>query len=126
VLSGNRFLLLGDAASLIDPFSGEGIANAIRSGRVAADVVEKAFATNNFSEGFLSQYDKELYRRIWMELNVSKQLQRLCKYPFIFDFIVKKTQKSAYLKQFMNDALANVHKKKIITGPKFLYHLFFK
>ena len=34
--SGERFLLLGDAASLIDPFTGEGIVNAIRSGRVAA------------------------------------------------------------------------------------------
>ena len=34
--SGERFLLLVDAASLIDPFTGEGIVNAIRSGRVAA------------------------------------------------------------------------------------------
>jgi flavin-dependent dehydrogenase len=28
-LSGNRFLLPGDAASLIDPFSGEGIGNTV-------------------------------------------------------------------------------------------------
>jgi len=125
-LSGNRFLLLGDAASLIDPFSGEGIANAIRSGRVAADVLVDAINKNDFSGKFLIQYDKELYRRVWMELKVSKQLQNLCKYPKIFDFIIKKTQQSEYLKLFMKDALANVHKKKIITGPKFLYHLFLK
>ena len=31
-LSGDRYVLTGDAASLIDPFSGEGIGNAIRSG----------------------------------------------------------------------------------------------
>ena len=47
-ISGNRFLLLGDAASLIDPFSGEGIANGIRSGRLAADVVKEAM-TKNFA-----------------------------------------------------------------------------
>ena len=38
-ISGDRILLAGDAASLIDPFSGEGIGNAIRSGRVAAEHV---------------------------------------------------------------------------------------
>ena len=42
-LSGNRYLLLGDAASLMNPLSGEGIGNAIRSGRVAADHVIEAF-----------------------------------------------------------------------------------
>lgn len=125
-LSGNRYLLLGDAASLIDPFSGEGIANAIRSGRVAAEVVEECFNINKFDAAFLKRYDKELYRRIWMELKVSKQLQNLCRYPRLFDFIVRRVEQSDYLKEFMNEALKNVHKKKILTGPLFFYHLFFK
>ncbi|HZI23539.1 MAG TPA: geranylgeranyl reductase family protein, partial [Chryseolinea sp.] len=56
VLSGNRFLLTGDAASLIDPFSGEGIANAIRSGRIAAAHIFKCFESNDFSESFNEQY----------------------------------------------------------------------
>jgi geranylgeranyl reductase family protein len=125
-LSGNRFLLLGDAASLIDPFSGEGIGNAIRSGRVAADIVKKAVSENNFSEKFLSQYDKELYSRVWNEFRVSKQLQNLSKRAWFFDFIVKRTNQSIHLRNFLMDALENVHKKKILTGPKFLYHLLFK
>lgn len=125
-LSGNRYLLLGDAASLIDPFSGEGIANAIRSGRVAAEMVEECFKQNNFDHTFLKRYDKELYHRIWTELKVSKQLQNLCRYPRLFDFIVRRVEQSDYLKAFMNEALKNVHKKKILTGPLFFYHLFFK
>jgi geranylgeranyl reductase family protein len=125
-LSGTRFLLIGDAASLIDPFTGEGIANAIRSGRVSAEVIEKAVKKNDFSEDFLKQYDKELYSRIWNELNVSKQLQNLSKRAWFFNFIIRKTERSPYLKQFLMGALENVHKKKIITGPKFLYHLLFK
>ena len=48
-ISGNRFLLTGDAAALIDPFSGEGIANAIRSGRVAAEHCAACVKANNFS-----------------------------------------------------------------------------
>ena len=125
-LSGDRFLLAGDAASLIDPFTGEGIGNAIRSGRVAAEIIGKAFQQDNFSAKFLSQYDKNLYSRIWNELRVSKQLQNLSKRAWFFDFIVRRTQKSKHLMKFLMEALENIHKKKIITGPKFLYHLLFK
>lgn len=125
-LSGNRFLLTGDAASLIDPFTGEGIGNAIRSGRVASETISKAFLKADFSAKFLRQYDKELYSRIWNELRVSKQLQNLSKRAWFFDFIVKRTQKSRHLMLFLMEALENIHKKKIITGPKFLYHLLFR
>ena len=125
-LSGERFLLAGDAASLIDPFTGEGIGNAIRSGRVAAEIITKSFSQQDFSAEFLRKYDKELYSRIWNELRVSKQLQNLSKRAWFFDFIVKRTQKSRHLMDFLMDALENIHKKKIITGPKFLYHLLFK
>ncbi|MDE3236669.1 MAG: geranylgeranyl reductase family protein [Bacteroidota bacterium] len=125
-LSGERFLLLGDAASLIDPFSGEGIANAIRSGRIAADVITAAISGNNFSASFLHSYDKEIYRRMWLEFNVSRQMQKLSRFARAFDFIAGRVQNSNYLKDFMRDALASVHKKKVLIGPKFLYHLFLK
>ena len=39
---GDGFLLLGDAASLIDPFTGEGIGNALYSARIAAEVCREA------------------------------------------------------------------------------------
>ncbi|HEX6792074.1 MAG TPA: geranylgeranyl reductase family protein [Candidatus Krumholzibacteria bacterium] len=38
-LCGDGFVLAGDAAGLVDPFSGEGIGNAMVSGRVAADAI---------------------------------------------------------------------------------------
>ncbi|MCX6266673.1 MAG: geranylgeranyl reductase, partial [Bacteroidetes bacterium] len=37
--SGHRFILLGDAAFLVDPFSGEGIGNAMASGEIAAAIL---------------------------------------------------------------------------------------
>jgi len=46
--SSNRFLLLEAAATLIDSFSGEGIANVIRSGHIEADLLKKAFQENRF------------------------------------------------------------------------------
>lgn len=126
-LSGERFLLTGDAAALIDPFSGEGIANAIRSGRVAAEHVIECFEQNNFSAAFNKAYDREIYRRMWKEFKISRTLQYIIRYPVLFNFVIKKARQSKYLQQFLIDALANVEKKKkILLKPAFYYRMFFK
>ena len=124
-LSGERFLLTGDAASLIDPFSGEGIANAIRSGRVAASHILKCFERHNFSKSFNAQYDKEIYRRIWKELRLSRTLQQLCKYPWLFNFVVRKAKENEHVHQLLVDALAHVDKKKSLGGLGFYWRLVF-
>ncbi len=111
-ISGERFLLAGDAAALIDPFSGEGIANAIRSGRVAADHTIKCFEQKNFSAAFNKAYDKEIYRRMWNEFKISKTLQRIINYPRLFNFVLKRVNNSKRLQGFLIEALANVEQKK--------------
>ena len=37
-------LLVGDAGGMVNPFNGEGIAYAMESGRLAAEVIAQAFA----------------------------------------------------------------------------------
>jgi len=126
-LSGERFLLAGDAAALIDPFSGEGIANAIRSGRVAAEHIIACFEQKNFTAAFNKSYDKEIYRRMWKEFRISRTLQYLVRYPLLFNFGVKKAGKSKYLQKFFIEAMANVEKKKnVLFKPAFYYRLLFK
>jgi geranylgeranyl reductase family protein len=122
-ISGERFLLTGDAASLIDPFTGEGIGNAIRSGRVAAEHVVNCFRQNSFSASFNKQYDQEIYRRMWKELKVSRTLQQLCTYPWLFDFLMKKAKNNLYLQQFFTEALADIDTKRLLTRPGFYYRL---
>ncbi|MCA1980790.1 MAG: NAD(P)/FAD-dependent oxidoreductase [Calditerrivibrio sp.] len=50
--------LVGDAAGFVEPFTGEGIAYAIRSGQIAANTIIKAFKNSDFSEELLSNYEK--------------------------------------------------------------------
>ena len=69
-LVSNNALLVGDAAGLIDPFSGEGIYYAIKSSEIAMQVIEKAFEENRFDSGFLKTYEK----RIWNELGFDLML----------------------------------------------------
>lgn len=111
-ISGERFLLTGDAAALIDPFSGEGIANAIRSGRVAAEHAIKCFEEKNFSAVYNKAYDKEIYRRMWNEFKISTTLQKITNYPRIFNFVINRVNNSKRLQGFLIEALANVEQKK--------------
>jgi len=75
-ISGYRFMLCGDAASLIDPATGEGIGNAMLSGKFAAQQAIKCFEKNNFSEGFTRQYDETLFNVIGKELKQKYFIQR--------------------------------------------------
>jgi len=124
-LSGERFLLLGDAASLIDPFSGEGVANAIRSGRIAAEHLIEALNKEDISAGFNKAYDNEIYRRMWNELKLSRSMQMMLKYPAIFNFIAKKAIKNESLQLLLNSMLNNINLKKELLKPKFYLKLFF-
>ncbi len=64
-LSGNGFMLCGDAASLIDPFSGEGIETAMESGKFAAEQAIQCFKEQNFTGNILKAYDKRVYKKMW-------------------------------------------------------------
>jgi geranylgeranyl reductase family protein len=55
---GERVLLIGDAASLVDPINGEGIHTALESARIAAKVVDEALRAGALSEAFLARYDR--------------------------------------------------------------------
>ena len=124
-ISGNRFLLTGDAAGLIDPFSGEGIANAIRSGRIAADHIQKCFEQHIFSAPFNQAYDKAVYQKMWKEFQISYSLQRLCRYTRLFNFVVNKANQNPRIHQYLTDGLADVEVKQILTKPGFYLNLLF-
>lgn len=126
MISGNRFLLAGDAASLIDPFSGEGIANAIRSGRIAAEHVVNCVKSDDFSASFNKKYDQEIYHRMGTEFMISRSLQRLCSYPWLFNAVVRKANRNPVIHKALTDALSNVGKKKWLTRPSFYLQLLFR
>ena len=79
-LSGERFMLCGDAASLINPATGGGIGQAMQSGRFAGWQALKCFEKNDFSSSLMKDYDNILYEKIWKENR---------KYLMLRNFIIK-------------------------------------
>jgi len=63
-------MVIGDAASAPDPCYYYGVSPAMYGGKMCADVAEKAFAANDFSEEMLSEFHKNLaamYNPIWAQ-----------------------------------------------------------
>lgn len=125
-MSGRRFLLTGDAASLIDPFSGEGIGNAIRSGRFAAKQVIESFGINDFSVNAMRRYDKKMYEMLRSEFKVSYAMLKLSQYPWVLNTIVRKANRNNELLQTLIDALAFPDKKRWLVNPMFYINLLFR
>ncbi len=87
-LSGANFMLTGDAASLIDPISGDGIGNAMLSGKLAAEQTVSCFKQADFTAVFMKKYDQSLLQIIGEELNTHYRAQRiLSKMPLLLDIL---------------------------------------
>jgi len=122
---GNGWLLVGDAASLIDPFSGEGVGNAMTSGKFAAKYIAKALTTNDFSQKSFDGYDKELWEAIGPEIRTSYNLQRLGSNKMLLNFVIDKAVTKPKVKQAISGMLANEEAKREAISPLGLLKLLF-
>ena len=125
VISGDNFLLTGDAASLIDPFTGEGVGNAMYSGFLAAETAYQAIAQKDFSAGYLKQYDNSVYRQLGGELRVSSVLQKLLNYPSMFNFFVHKANKNPTLRETIICMFEDIDLRSKLKNPLFYLKLLF-
>lgn len=101
----NGMLLIGDAASLIEPFVGEGISYAMKSGEIASSVIEKALEENDVSEKTLKEYDREIRKILGSELRIRYFLQRLATNKFLLNTALHKTAKSKEAREIVSNTL---------------------
>lgn len=121
---GNGFLLLGDAASLIDPLSGEGIGNAMISAKVAAQVAIAAMDKGDVSEKFLKRFDKELWNAIGPEIKTNYKLQRIGKkFPHLIDALLAKAKEDEKFRQKLEQLLPYTGGREEMGTPKFISFL---
>jgi geranylgeranyl reductase family protein len=124
-LSGEGYLLLGDAGSLIDPFSGEGISHAMVSGRHAAHWAAAAIKKADFSAGFLQNYDKAVYNRLGKELRLSRVMQRLLNFPSLFNFVANRAIKNPTLAETLSMMFLDLDLRERLRQPGFYFRLLF-
>jgi geranylgeranyl reductase family protein len=124
-ISGDNYLLVGDAASLIDPFTGEGIGNAMYSGYFAAQQAQRCIEQHRFAGEFNSQYDQVVYDRLWDELKLGRRMQKLVKYPWLFNLVVNKANKNRTLRETISCMFEDLDLRERLRSPGFYLKLLF-
>ena len=125
-LFGPQYMICGDAGMLIDPFSGEGIGNAMCSGFQAATTIQELMPKADFSEENLKSYQVRLEQKIAAELALSSKLQQLANYPSLFNFVVNKVSKSTILQETFSNMFADINIRAKLKNPRFYWDLLFK
>lgn len=118
-ISGDHYMLLGDAGHLIDPLTGEGIGNAFYSGFIAAELAEKCLAQGNFSADFMRQYDVRVRRVIGTEMYWSYRLQKLLAYPWLANGLATMIANNDYLIRFFSDLSTDLAHLERLFKPSF-------
>lgn len=73
-ISSRRVLLVGDAASLVDPFLGEGIFWGVRSGQIAAESLQEALEEDDLR---VPSYAAKIRREIYPEMRAAQRVATL-------------------------------------------------
>jgi flavin-dependent dehydrogenase len=76
-LVGDRVMLLGDAAGLINPLNGEGIQYALHSARWAAAVAADCLASDRLDASSLAGYQKRVHQSLRRDMAFSRLIVQL-------------------------------------------------
>ena len=113
-------MCVGDAASLVDPFSGEGIGNALLSAKLTSTLFDKDLHKDGFSEDFAEKYMQQLWEDLGSELKNSKTLQQVMKWKLLTNWFVKKASKKEEIGVMMSEMIASKETQKKLWSPWFL------
>ena len=113
-------MCVGDAASLIDPFSGEGIGNALLSAKLTSRHFDLKIHSNGFTEEAAEKYMHSLWDILGKELSNSTKLQRVMKWKRLTNWFVKKASKKPEIGIMMSEMIASKESTTVLWSPWFL------
>ena len=71
------FLIVGDAASQVKPTTGGGVIFGLLCSKAAGEVAYEAVRNDDFSEAFLSRYQRQWKEEVGFDLGVMRQIRKL-------------------------------------------------
>lgn len=124
-IHGNGWLLVGDSASLIDPFSGEGIGNAMMSASLAAERLDTVLDNGGPTRSNLAPYEQAVREEMWDELKTSHKLQKMGQHKWLLNFVISRAANKPHVAEAISDMLADRDKKEELTNWWFYLKLLF-
>jgi len=122
---GDGYMLLGDAAGLVDPFTGEGIGNAMVAAKYAISTAKKAKDKGDYSKNVLGEYDQLLWGEIGKELSTSTKLQSLSRSSFLLNFVINRASRNQEVQDIISGMLSKEIPKDELSSPLFYFKILF-
>lgn len=114
-------MCVGDSASLVDPFTGEGIGNALLSAKMTSKYFDKDAHSEGFPEEAAEAYMKELWESLGPELSNSYKLQRWAKKKWLMNWVIGKAGRSEELADMMTGMIADKEASRQLWSKWFLF-----
>ena len=105
-VSGPGYLIAGDAAGLSNPLTCFGTGNAMISGELVAQQVQRSVAHQRFDGEALKAYDRALYERFQKEFRISNFLKSFTKRNWLFNQVTNSQQVQGLLRQTLKNTSA--------------------
>ncbi len=119
-ISGEGYMLTGDAAHLVDPLTGEGVGNALYSGFIAAEQAIECLRLDRLDDPFMKAYDNRIKRVLGKEMSISGNFQKLLKYKRMVKWIAKKADGNKHIPGLMSSMFTNLDHRKKLMNPFFI------
>jgi geranylgeranyl reductase family protein len=113
-------LVIGDAASFVDPITGEGIGTALVSAELAAGTALRALERGDFSEGRLREYDGAWRRKLGWDFRGGAALQRLMARPGAVETIIGRASRDEVIAAVISSIVGGAIPKYLAFHPLIL------
>ena len=120
---GDGFVLVGDAASFLDPFTGDGIHEALRGATLLAPVADGALRARDLSARRLAPYRAARRRAFWAKRQVCWLVQGFIATPALMDYATARLDRRATAARTLAGVLGDLYPAHQGLSPLFLARL---
>jgi flavin-dependent dehydrogenase len=106
--TGDGAVLVGDAATFINPFTGEGVYFALRGAQLAADAIDQALQAGDVSRHRLRFYDQARHGELLPRYRLCDLVQRVVHSPTLLGWGAERLRRSAPLTDLLLQAVGDL------------------
>ena len=121
--AGDGYVLVGDAAAFLDPFTGDGIYEALRGAQLAAPVISHALHAGDVSARALEPYRTERRRVFTMKRQVCWVVQGFVHSPAAMNYVTRRLERRDVVGLELAATLGNFRPAHKALTPRFLARL---
>jgi flavin-dependent dehydrogenase len=118
---GAGFVLVGDAAGFFDPFTGEGIYDALRGGELAADAIMNAVASGAVTAAALAPYAAARRAEFASKRRAALLVQAFVRSPRLLDYAVPRVAARPHVTGTLTSVLGDYGNAGVVLSPRFLW-----